>query len=97
MVAWGGSSFLFLGQLGSFFSGLFAAPLQPPGPPSREALYCPRNDPSGAKEVEWVGRICWALVGATPSQGRRTGLFSCAGKAYLMQESGPIVSRPGSA
>ena len=54
MVAWGGSSILFLGELGSSLSGLCTAPLQMPRFLLGETLYRPRNDQLGAKEVEWV-------------------------------------------
>ena len=108
MVVWGVSSLLFLRELGYLLSGLYAAPLQQPRFPLRETLYCPRIDPPGAKEVEWVGRLRWAraigkrqglspyTVRAAPSRGQLTGLLLCAGQASLTQESGPSVSRPGS-
>ena len=56
MVAWGGSSLQFLGDLGSSFLDLYAAPLQPP---RWETTYRPRNDPLEAKEVKWVGLLRW--------------------------------------
>ena len=37
-----------------------------------------------------------SVVGTSPSLGRRTGLLSGAGQAYLMQESGTSMSRPDS-